>query len=658
MIIATALVAFMFLALPFGNAAGEVMPEPDESIKNITFYLKHTDIAENIADFTTTRFFDTEMVESGPGGGTDANTAIQTDWFLAPELASSARLEGTMHFYIWMKRTSITGDSRNAEFEFTLYDVDQGGNQGDTIMTATTGNIDTDTDWQEYHVTGDLASTYTVPAGHSIECEFILTGSASNNYEIAYGNTSYKSRLVLGSRDYVRVHDVLFYDYQMDEKTLFPVAVEVPNHAIHIRADITDPFGGYDIVMANLTLTSPTGTVLLTDVSMTKISGDFKSYHSVYEYIWDYSSAEGGQYNATITTVDQTGWNYRYPSNPSDDTYGGHLDRRWSNFWIGGEPVDLWVQAIDDGDMPLSGARVEAFRADNVISNGQTNSAGLVELEVSPGSYSIIVTWQDIRVGNSSALVIEDNNSSYPIVVQCSVYSPVLHAVDSNGLALSGSTIIITHPNGIRLAPMLTDEGGNISLAQTPAGDYEILIVWRGTFVYDDTVQISSSEIIVFDCDVYHLGINVQCSGGNPMADVHVIVQAGDNLYGSGYTDINGLVTIRVPAGNYTVTSRYRGQYMLTGIDQETSGTVILDKNSEITLTFDNYPPSFFGTNMFFVVLAILALILLLVFVVYKGMKNAKSGAEPAVETKLEEENLEFVPAQMPEPVFDDIPKQ
>ena len=164
------------------------------------------------------------------------------------------------------------------------------------------------------------------------------------------------------------------YNYQDEEQTNFEL--DVSNKTIKMRANITDPFGGYDVNMVKLTLKGPTDNIILDNVTMTKVVGTPINFVNIYETIWNYTGVPIGQYEVTVWAVDNNGYYYYYHKEKYN--FGPYPEINSIKFFIGGLPQLGLIKVKDSGSpqAPLPGAVVKVMKGSRVIYTNITNSMG------------------------------------------------------------------------------------------------------------------------------------------------------------------------------------------------------------------------------------------------------------------------------------------
>jgi hypothetical protein len=525
--------------------------------KDITLYLHNATTSKQVGPIATLRYMDTVMGTDALNVTPQTATSIQDDWYLYPVLANATTIEGNVSVHVWGLRTARTGDNRQATISFNLYDIDENGAIVATIA-ADSVTYNMINDWKEYSLTDTSVAKYTVAKDHSLHLECVISGSASNYYQIAWGDSVYRSRLDIESADYVRVDEVQVLDDQgVPRITLETDAV---SKDVTFRADITDPFGGYDIKWVNVTLVDPLGATLIDGDVMTKSSGFFNSWRSEYDYPWNYGGFEPGRYSLTVTAVDFSGYYYRFPTNPGDTTFGGHLESLTVYFWIGGLPEMVTVTVRDNLTRPLEGCTVDMVR-----DSGATDPAGNVTLFIINGTYTITVYWQDVVVYQGQV----DISGPTFINVEAAVYDPEFIVVDDHGDPVEDAVAFFQHPNGTVLIDFWrTDDAGVFSLSRMAGGLYNISVLWLGVEVFDSGVAVAGQGPFTLDSWVYTLSVEVVDDRGDglELAQVAITNTSTGILMDSKLTDLEGNMSSKLPIGSYDVDVYWRNSlvYNLT----------------------------------------------------------------------------------------------
>ncbi len=568
------------------NSANQ--PSPDLAIeKQMIFFLHYVNGTETAKPLpgggSTWTYFDTTLEWN------DVNVTIKAsgtnqryEWYLCPALAGNFTTD-SFTFRIWGNASGSA--SVSAQTKIRVLRVNSTGAES-LIHEENFGNVPYPISPTLKNFTANFTSTTFLP-GESIKIEFEVTPGVSNTLFFYYDTARANSRLELRSSDSFRIENIRTLDYlDMVQMNFDP---SESNKTIKIRANLTDPLGAYDIKRVNLTLYDPNGTIILDNVTMWKISGNPVDYRAEYNYTWNYSAYASfrGRYNISIWAVDNNGYNWYYHF--QNYNFGDYYEIAHSYFYIGKMPNYAWVKVYDDSGTPLEGSVVQAVLSGSVVSWNITNQSGMTNITVSPGTYNLRVLWQDIYVGGVVANVSENITEDTPIIINCSVYYPILRAVDSWGLPLDGSVFYIQHPNGTKLNPMTANADGEITLYRAPLGNYSVVVRWRGIVVYDGVVFIDSSNTYILSCSVYHVTFHAQDPDGNPLSDIGIAVfdDSTGLIMDFRQTDFEGNATTRIPAGTVRVEAYWQNLLVNRTSNLMISGDDYIEVECEIyTVTF------------------------------------------------------------------------
>ncbi|MBI4722814.1 MAG: hypothetical protein HY769_07470, partial [Candidatus Stahlbacteria bacterium] len=167
------------------------------------------------------------------------------------------------------------------------------GSQAQNVNTTTPTLIN-------YYI--ELASSPTIPAGGKMILRIDNPASPAGNIYIYRGNASgqYRSRIELTTTTYIEIDWIKTYRGQSGPE----VSVFSDNDSVTTRAELSDPFGSFDIVQARITITNPLGTPVVSDQPMVLYETDPNnpSVWRRYMYSWVVPvGATKGQYTITIT---------------------------------------------------------------------------------------------------------------------------------------------------------------------------------------------------------------------------------------------------------------------------------------------------------------------------------------------------------------------
>jgi hypothetical protein len=549
-------------------------------MKEKVFYLQTLNETRNVGPISTFYIMDSTIEDTGDS--ITSNMRIIARWFLFPELAGYLKLEGDVTFILWyMGEGTLDG----ALWTLTLNEIDRDGN----VNLIQTAQLDLPLDPSVLTETSIIASVnYTLQLGSTLEAHINIKGNSATDYTIAWGNSTYNSRIILPARNYIRIvpapeGGVWTLDSALQAQSNFDPEAE--NKTIHIRVKVTDPFGGYDIQWVNITVRAPNGTVIpeLNNLSASKISGYFNSFESVFQLSWNYSGYPEGRYNITVYALDKNG----YLSYVDTGSYGVHLEvDEGGVFFLGAPPLEVYIRVFDgDGD-PLDGANVLVILGDEVIASGVTNSSGYLKINLAPGNYRVEVWWQQTLVGWKGLFADRSWSSEEPFTITVAVYKISFRAVDVRKAPLQKAAVSVLFPNGNATEePLITDDQGIVSLGRSPGGTYGVVVVWRGKVVADETVFVNASTTVDINSLVYYVNFHAKDADGEDVENA--LVTISDPLFGTvveaKLTNASGLLSSRLPTGAYEVDVKWFGVYVLKG------ESLIVNNNTDVSLTLSIY---------------------------------------------------------------------
>ncbi len=560
----------LFIMLVFGTfspiSVGEntednsVLHENNETseyseVKNKTFYMSRVEDAVDVG-YRTTK----EMIDStypvGAGNKTDLSYfRVLVDWHLFPTLAGELTLDGPSSLTVWAR----SPQGGNVDMTYRLTEIDPDGEKN----IVGEGEIRTyvETEWSIHEVPISI-DNHTASEGSTLMVTLDIWGDAFRQYEIAYGGYiedeegdpfMADTNVTLPCLDYIQVSDVYTKDSEGNVTDVFHP--EAPDKNITIHANLTNPFGGYDINWVNLTLEGPDGELKLDNVTMEKTYGEFNSYESRYKITWNYSGEPEGVYQITVRGVDNNGiveWN-------STGQFGGHDVYGYHSFLIGDLDFYVNIKVVDDLGIPLEDTKINLkLGPHTIIDSRVTDSEGIANFTVANVTYHISVFWQDSEVTTNRTLDVGEVGSrprDDPFEVKAAIFYSTITILDAEDEPIEEASVYITHPNGTTSQPpLITKEDGTFSLDQTPEGLYSIEVWWKGREVGIFEIAIDWDNIDhSINTEVYHLDVLILSDGGQPLPDAFFVPYYNDTLLpaDSLISDGEGRINTRLPGAEY-----------------------------------------------------------------------------------------------------------
>ncbi len=213
-----------------------------------------------------------------------------------------------------------------------------------------------------------------------------------------------------------------------------------------------------------------------------------------------------------------------------------------------------FVEVVDTTDEPLTGASVTVTNpvTGRIMGSTTTDSEGKVTYRLPMDNYTFQVVWQETVVYLAAHVV--DNNE--PMVLVAQVYFAELHVVDSTGVALESALVTFTNATSGRLMDEHTTTSDGIVTFRLPTGEYEVKVVWQESVVYFALHPLADNDPWTVVCHVYYAELHVMDSTDVALesALVTFINSSTGRLMGERTTPVDGVVTFRLPMGEYEVT--------------------------------------------------------------------------------------------------------
>jgi len=523
----------------------------DLPTKNKNIYLYRVEESRDVGGGGTSRQIGNTTYPTGAGYETDPSQLFYNDWFLYPTLAGDLTIDGTFSISIWANNEG-TG-SGSGPFICNLTEVKPNGDLVNVEnYQASQTYQDPGQGWQLYEHSFDV--NHTLEKGSNLKITLIMDPPSSVRLTPAYGGTvggaMRDSNVTLPCQNYIQVDEIYTLDYNRNINSTFKP--DASNKTMYIHANITDPFGGYDVEWTDLTLIDPDGTVVLDNITMEKTSGNFRSYVTEFETQWDYSGHPEGSYDIMVRAADKTALrNWESTGSFQDhEVYGSH------SFYIGGLPYYVNLQIVDDQQNPLPDTTVVIRKDEGLFDTGVTDSNGITNISFAETTYDVNAVWEDIEVTGSTINITQNRSYSDPLQVTIDVFYPEIRIIDDKNNALGDARVYVTHPNGTtNTSAYITNENGRVQLVQVPKGNFEFSVEWKDKEVAEKQININSSDRYEIKSTVYHLHIQVKDNQGESLNDALVIFQYEDLgiVVSSKLTNQNGNVSTRLARADYNI---------------------------------------------------------------------------------------------------------
>ncbi len=592
--------------------------------KDVTFYWHYHDSPVSVASFqthevlnTTTRFkFLTEQDAKGNSFYKPTGLPqITVDFYLYPNLVAPTTFDGTWQVLIWVNASASTPVAFQTRFK--EYPLGSGVATWDSglltpIVTSPVGS-NLGVPVYSYNLSMPAPLTHTFAQSSTIDVSVVVNPGAANDARIWYDSPLYPSKVILPAVDRARPAKIWTEDSTGLVKSVFPAS---PGLKVVVKANATDPFGGYDInattagtidARVTLTVTAPDTSIIVNAQRMTLISGGLFTLNNIFQYNLTLSGIPG-DYRVMISVTDNS----------------GNIEQSTFTFTLG-QTYRLTATIVDSKSRPLPGSILTAWASGFQVFSATANSTGVVNRTVIAANYTLRVSWQGVTVYEAPYSI----SSDVVLTLTTAVYDPKILVVDDAGAALSEALVSVTHPNGTTIPTLFTTAtDGSVSLVRVPAGGFRFIVLWKAVTVHDATVQVSSDGPYTLKTMVYQLTVTVRDKTGAPVQGAYVVLY---NVYGVVYdfkvTDSGGSVTLRVPVGTYKVEALYSTTYMFTPVTSAvTQSSVAVSSSGSVTLTLPDYPPGVISTSAFYVILLVIIGVAVAGLVTYLMMRRRLPG--------------------------------
>jgi uncharacterized repeat protein (TIGR01451 family) len=235
----------------------------------------------------------------------DANIGVAfgapVTWTLGPALATPLTLPaGNVSVPLYLLRVGA-GTTRTLQVTLAASGVGTIGAATQTITLATSGAPTLAT------FVVNNAVTRTLPVGATVSVTITQTApnnTGRNTLVYPIGSAGNYSRVALNSATVINVDSVQTHGAAYPSAA--PLGTFAAGQTAYVRAVISDPFGGFDIASARVSLLDPAGTVRVANAAMTRVAdpgGATRTYE--YAYVVPAGAPLGG-WSARVTGVEGT----------------------------------------------------------------------------------------------------------------------------------------------------------------------------------------------------------------------------------------------------------------------------------------------------------------------------------------------------------------
>jgi hypothetical protein len=471
--------------------------------KPMEFYLHNLSTPVNVGGIQTTHIMNTtkafnyQTIEQALANSfykPEGQPKIDIPFYLYPNFAGPVTVDGSWEVSLWINASAYKPTTFSVQYQEisssgqTIWD----SGQINPTVTSSIGSY-TDVPILDYKLSTQLAHTFT--AGSTLLVTAEVNAGSTAETRIWYDSITYQSKVTLPAKDYARAATITTYNSEGDQTTKFATNTTDANRVVRIDANVTDPFGGYDVYQVNITITDPDGKRVVDNKDMTiQANAQWQtSYSDIYELKYSYpSTAAIGNYSIVITVIDNNGYNAQQATGNFDP----FIEQNQATFSIGVitfyDPV---IIIVDDNNSSLPGAAVYVtWRNGTVEENPRsTDQNGTIKLTNAPeGQYGFTVYYKN-QIVQQATLQIHSNG---PYTIKTLVYQLDVQVVDNNKQPVSNAFVIIYTSLGDGVAVNITETTGN-AIVRLPAGTFTIEAYYTADYWLTPTKANATEQITV-----------------------------------------------------------------------------------------------------------------------------------------------------------------
>jgi len=423
---------------------------------------------------------------------------IEVDFYLYPNLAGPVTISGSWQTFIWINGSAYKPTGFTLQFKEITINGETLWESG-LINPTVTSSVGEYIDVPVYNYNLSTSLTHTFGAGTTIFVGIEVNAGSAADTRIWYDSELYPSKIILPAKDYARPIEVKTYTYDNQESTMFYYNWSQSQRIVNVRANLTDPFGGYDIHRVNMTILDPAGDPVVDDQSMSRTSnGQWETgFSHLFEANYTYpSTAQRGNYTVIVSVIDNNGY-YRSLDTTEAEPFIEHYTHTFSIGII--LYFDPAFQIVDDMGDPLPNAQVYVKwpNGSRDILPRYTSVNGFINFTDLPSAnYEFTILWKDVLVKQ----ITVDVTSNGPYVIKTDVYQLTIEVLGNDQSTVHGAYVIVYTQSGVGCGLSISSETGQ-AIFKLPKGIYDVEAHYSGEY-----------WLRVFTATANETGINVDTS--------------------------------------------------------------------------------------------------------------------------------------------------
>ena len=548
-----------------------------------TFFF-HKQITKTLNTITTNLWANTTKSWSATNQNEQRTVSSSTPgiwhFYSQPALAGNTTLTAPLTFVLYFSSSSgtgtgtvITGNLNKITSSGSVISLAVGSLSSAPISSTLTG-----------YTIAITSNTYQIESGAILDFAITVNipGSTSRTISLYYDAPSNSSEVSINFQQRVGITSYSSFNETGVQTGSFSRNWTATSRQVTLRASIFDALGLYDLASIRANLTSPTGSLLLTNTPLISVQGTDLDYAGTWSLNWTYPSNDpSGGYGSSLGATDDGGL---------------YMTTQLSYVVFASWLLNLQALSLGPNPVPVPGASVTIFVGSAAIYNGASDSSGSVSPQNIPlqdtATYTIKTFWQGSLVNQTSFFP----RSSLTITLHLSIYqvdfSKVFQDGNGNPLPHPPSSIQLSYPNGTSTS--LVPTGAYL----LPGGTYSIsTVTWMGVSVAPSPNTFNPMNgLSPVSLQIYDLTVLVVAQDGGATAGVTVsLTLAGETII-QNTTGSNGILVFRdLPKGQYVI--------VVSDQSQTVRSTVDLSQNASSKIQFSPAPSSWVTQSLDWILL-------------------------------------------------------
>ena len=192
-------------------------------------------------------------------------------FYLYPNLAGPVTIDGLWQVFVWVNGSAYKPCGFSMQFKEVTVEgqVLWDSGQLSPVVTSSIGGY-IDVPVQNYNLSASLNHSFRV--GTTLLVSVEVNAGSSAETRIWFDSPLFPSKAILPAKDYARPVDIKTYSYDGSLTNLFYYNWSQSQRVVTVRANVTDPIGGYDVHSVKASIYMDPAKPVLENVEMVRQS--------------------------------------------------------------------------------------------------------------------------------------------------------------------------------------------------------------------------------------------------------------------------------------------------------------------------------------------------------------------------------------------------